>query len=65
MKKQNDLGSRYYYSYKGWGLAWNKYIHIHTHVMRQFGPHQKKKLMVKLSFKGHNCTPFCAGGLQL
>ncbi len=25
----------------------------------------KKKLMVKLSFKGHNCTPFFAGGLQL
>jgi hypothetical protein len=41
-EEANDLGSRYYYSYKGWGLARNKYIHIHTHVMREFGPHQKK-----------------------
>jgi hypothetical protein len=41
-EEANELGSRYYYSYKGWGLAPNKYIHIHTHVMRQFGPHQKK-----------------------
>ncbi len=59
-EESNDLGSRYYYSYKGWGLARNKYIHIHTHVMRQFGPHQQK-LMVKFSFKGHKCTPFFCG----
>jgi hypothetical protein len=63
-EEANDLGSWYYYLYKGWGLARNKYIHIHTHVMRQFGPHQQK-LMVKFSFKGHKCTPFFASGLQL